>query len=260
MSYLSAIKKETVNVNPSKLFLYSHTKVGKTTLASKLDNALIIDTEDGSNFITGNIVNLRELVRKEPNKTPYMILYELAQEIKNNNLAIGKFTFDYIVIDTVTALQDIAEDYATAMYKQTQLGKNFNGRSILELPQGAGYYWLRRAFNNMYSWFEGLSKCLILLGHIKLSSILKDGKELSARDIELVGKLKQIITADCDAIGYLYRDKNEPNKVIISFKTEMQDLATGARPPHLRNQEFIISELKDNGEIIAHWDKIFINN
>ncbi|NPV12701.1 MAG: AAA family ATPase [Ignavibacteria bacterium] len=259
MGYLDNIVKDKINVNPAKLFLYSHTKVGKTTLASKLPNALIIDTEDGSNFITGNVFNLREVLRNNPDKRHYNILYELANELKAVKQS-GKLNIEYVVIDTVTALQDIAEDYATDMYKATALGKNFKGRSVLELPQGAGYYWLRKAFSNIYSWYEGIGKCLILLGHIKLASILKDGKELSARDIELVGKLKQIVTADCDAIGYLYRDKNEPNKVIVSFKTELQDLATGARPPHLRNQEFVISELMPDGNIVAHWDKIFINN
>jgi len=68
--------------------------------------------------------------------------------------------------------------------------------------------------------------------------------------------LKTIVAAGADAIGYLFRDK-ENNQNIISFKSHEQDLASGARPPHLRNQEFIISELKGN-KIITYWDKIFI--
>lgn len=248
-------KKQNSSTNPRKLFLYSHTKVGKTTLLSGLDNCLIIDTEDGSNFINGYIVNIREEMRKNPQLSPIKILYELSKEIKESDKK-----FDYIAIDTVTALQDIAEDYATMIYMNTQIGKNFKGKSVLELPQGAGYYWLRKAFSTIYSWFDGLSKCLILVGHTKLSSILKDGKELNARDIELVGKLKQIISADCDAIGYLYRDKEDPNKVIVSFKSESLDLATGARPEHLRNQQFVISEYNpETKQFKFYWDKIFIN-
>ncbi len=245
--------KNTVK-NPRKLFLYSHTKVGKTTLLSGLDNCLIIDTEDGSNFVDGYIVNLKEEIRKNKDLSPIKVLYDLSNELRESEKK-----FDYIAIDTVTALQDIAEDYATLMYKTTAVGKNFKGKSVLELPQGAGYYWLRKAFSTIYSWYEGLSKYLILVGHTKLSSILKDGKELNARDIELVGKLKQIISADCDAIGYLYRHKENPNQVIVSFKPEALDLATGARPEHLRNQEFVISEYNpETKQFNFYWDKIFI--
>lgn len=255
MAYLPKTIVKSADKNPKKLFLYSHTKVGKTTLVSGLNNCLIIDTEDGSNFVDGYKINIREILRNEPDKNAVKLLYEISQELKNSDTK-----FDYIAIDTVTALQDIAEEYATMMYKELPLGKNFKGRSVLELPQGAGYYWLRRAFSNIYSWFEGLSKCLILLGHIKLSSILKDGKELNARDIELVGKLKQMITADCDAIGYLYRNKENPNQVIVSFKTELLDLATGARPEHLRNKEFVLSEYDpETKQFKFFWNNIFIN-
>lgn len=135
------------------------------------------------------------------------------------------------------------------------MGKTYSG-NILALPNGAGYGYLREAFEKVYQAFDNKSKCLILLGHIKKASIQKDGKELSAKDIDLTGKLKSITAASMDAIGYLYR---KGNTNILSFKTAEDDLATGARPAHLRNQEFVMSELDDiNNVVTTYWDKVFI--
>ena len=43
------IKK--IEVEPRRLLLYSVPKAGKTTIFSQLPNSLIIDTEDGSDFV-----------------------------------------------------------------------------------------------------------------------------------------------------------------------------------------------------------------
>ena len=64
--------------------------------------------------------------------------------------------------------------------------------------------------------------------------------------------------SDSDAIGVLYRAKENPNQVIISFETNERDLATGARSKHLRQQKFVISELVDD-KVITHWDKIYLH-
>jgi len=97
------------------------------------------------------------------------------------------------------------------------------------------------------------------MGHVKASSIVKEGKDISAMDIDLTGKLKQIISSDSDAIGILRRGKDNSNQVIVSFKTNERDLATGARPVHLRNQEFILSEyFEEEDRFEFHWDKIYL--
>lgn len=88
---------------------------------------------------------------------------------------------------------------------------------------------------------------------------MKNGSDVSARDIQLPGKLKFILCQNADAVGYLFR--RDGDKTYISFKTDERDLATGARPEHLRNQEFILvqEEPKGSGKFIFNWDKIFIN-
>ena len=43
------VKSKTVN--PSLLTIFGQSKVGKTTMLSKLDNCLIIDTEKGTKYV-----------------------------------------------------------------------------------------------------------------------------------------------------------------------------------------------------------------
>lgn len=118
--------------------------------------------------------------------------------------------------------------------------------------------YVRDAFQKLYEMFKPYAKkCLIIVGHIRTASINKDGKELQASDLDLPGKLRQMVCSDADAIGFLHRNKNNPQN-ILSFKTSEQDLATGARPDHLKMQEFVISEMID-GKLITYWDKIFID-
>ena len=44
-----------------------------------------------------------------------------------------------------------------------------------------------------------------------------------------------MLMADCDAIGYVYRD-DEKDKLMVSFKAN-EALEAGSRSPHLRGKE-----------------------
>ena len=92
------------------------------------------------------------------------------------------------------------------------------------------------------------------------------GKDLNARDLMLTGKLKNIVCAEADAIGYLFRNSTNMNQTIFHLKTHEQDVVTGARPPHLSNQEFVILELENPDYITkkepkrfkSNWDQVFV--
>ena len=248
--------REAETTNPRKLLLISHHKTGKTTLASGLQNSLLIDTEDGSDFVAGVIFNLQKESAKF-HGSQVLTLQALSQHIRTENEKLGKPVYDYIVIDTITGLESLARRYATSLYKETIMGSKFKGSDVVtELPNGSGYDFLRKAFVELYKYFEGLAgKGLILMGHTKYSSITKLGKELSAKDVDLTGKLKQIVCRDMDAIGYLYRKEN---KVIVSFISHEQDLAVGARSPHLRNKELSLSEYDEGSQQFTfNWNQIY---
>jgi hypothetical protein len=116
--------------------------------------------------------------------------------------------------------------------------------------------YIRTAFFNVLGWIENAFPRVILLGHLKSTVIEKDGKEVSAKDLDLGGKLKSMTSADVDCIGLLYRDGN--NKCVLSFKTT-DDVICGARPTHLKNQEIVISEITPEGDFKTFWNKVFID-
>ena len=125
---------------------------------------------------------------REQKKDPIAVLSEIGKKIKE-----AGNPYEYIIIDTITKLEDLVLPLAKKSYMDTPQGKTFTGDSILELPNGAGYLWLRIAFNKVldtiYTWADNI----ILLGHLRAKSIEKEGKEVEAADLDLSGKLKSIV-------------------------------------------------------------------
>jgi hypothetical protein len=246
------IKKVAASrVNPKKLLIFSQPKVGKTSALANLENNLVLDLENSADFYEGHVINvLREA--KEHNISPLAVLKDVASQLKEN------CPFKYITIDTTSALEALVMDLAITTYRKTPMGKNYKGTDLRTLPNGAGYLYLREAFTKVYNTFDGIAECLILSAHVKDKSIDKKGTEISARDIDLAGKLKNITAADMDAIGYLYRKPNS-NINILSFKSDLSDLASGARPAHLRDKEIELSELNpETNELTFNWEEIFL--
>lgn len=264
---MSLIQKQTkTRVNAKKILLFSSPKAGKTTALSGLPDTLIIDLEDGSSFVTGNIVNVLAIAGERIGVKPKEVLNHpdgckaCIDIIKELIAELKVKSFKYIAIDTATALVKIATWLGSQMYKQTTQGKSYTGNDVVrDLANGAGYEWLRQAYEAILSSIEPYAEeCSIIIGHVKDASIMKAGGDVSARDLQLPGKLKHILCQNADAVGYIYR-KDGVN-TIVSFKNDERDLATGARPAHLNNQEFILVEEAPKGsrEFIYHWDKIFV--
>ena len=113
--------------------------------------------------------------------------------------------YKYIAIDTITQLEVWCEDEAKKMYQATPMGKNFDqdnkGLSVLTLPQGAGYLYLRKAFMKWFFVCPKLADHVIFVGHLKDKYLTKNGKEVKANDLSLSGKLREITCANADAIG-----------------------------------------------------------
>lgn len=225
--------------SPKRLVIYSQPKVGKTSLAAALDGNLILDLEDGSDFVSAMRIKA----------SSYNEIHQICEKIK----AAGR-PYKYITLDTATELETIILPLALALYNQTPMGKDYKGH-ILSLPNGAGYLYLRNAFDMMLDKVQSVCDRMIVLCHIKDKIITKADKEVSAKDIDLTGKIKQTICKNADAIGYLRR---EGNKCILSFETS-DEITCGARPAHLRNKSIIVSEIEPDGRLCAYWDRIFVD-
>jgi hypothetical protein len=239
MSIVLPTKKVKADrVNPKRLIIYSKPKTGKTTAFAGLEDNLIIDLENGSDYVEALKVKANNL-----------------QELK----AVGKaikdagYPYKYVTIDTVTALEDMVMPLAVNLYKQTAMGKNYSGDSVLTLANGAGYLYIRQSFFQVLDFIDTLAPQIILSGHIKDKQVDDKGEMVMSANIDLTGKIKSLICANADAIGYMYRSGNQ---TIINFKTN-EEVTCGARPEHLRNEEIVVSEMNEKGELIFHWDKIY---
>jgi hypothetical protein len=232
--------------SPENLIIYSKPKIGKTTMLSKLEDCLIIDLEKGTNKIDAMKVQANSLT-------------ELHNIIKAVEASDHKYK--YVAVDTVTELEAWCEWDATVMYMKTPMGKNFNRAqdpktgelkvlpksqwdSVLSLPKGAGYLYLRNSFKKWMNMLLTLAPHVIFVAHVKDAMAEKKGKEVAVKDLDLTGKLKTITAQKADAIGYVYWEGEE---LMISFSSE-DGIEANSRCAHLKNST-----------IPFEWNKIFID-
>lgn len=273
---------------PVTLVIYGPPKIGKTEVLAQLEDFLMLDFEDGSNHVSAikqKIVGFNKL-GKEADKIK-------EERLKRGELYFREFEIEFVkymkehgnpyngvIIDTITAIEDECEIEATWDYMSMVQGKNFNRvrnkpgtdednniinviskdkfKTVLTLAKGAGYLHLRNSFKRWKSKFDKIAKYKIYVAHVKDIFLEKGGKEVSAKDLDLTGKIKNITCASVDAIGLLYRDSDSPLELRISFKNNNSDLA-GSRAKHLRNQDFVLAINNPDGSIKSHnWDKIYI--
>ena len=230
---LPKAKVKASRKSPKNMIIYGAPKIGKTTVLSKLDNCLIIDLEDGSDMVDALKVkahNLKDL-----------------QTIGSAIIKEGR-PYKYIAIDTISKLEEWCEGYAKQIYMRTPMGKNFEknnpGASVLSLPNGAGYLYLRMAYKEWIDKLNKLADHVILVGHLKDKMLEKKGKEVAVKDLDLTGKIKQITCTNSDAIGYIYR---EGENTMISFDS-LDDIAAGTRCAHLKGKAMPLE-----------WSEIFID-
>ncbi len=239
MSIVLPTKKvKAERMNPKRIVIYSKPKTGKTTAYAGLEDNLIIDLENGTDFVEALKVKVNSLQE----------LLETGKAVK----AAGN-PYKFITIDTVTALEDMIMPLAIKLYRATPMGKNFDGDTVVTLPNGAGYLYIRQAFFQVLDFIDTLAPTIILSGHIKDKVVDDKGEMVMSANIDLTGKIKSLICANADAIGYMYR---KGNKTILSFKTN-EEVTCGARPEHLRNEEIVITEMID-GELKTSWEKVFV--
>jgi len=230
---LPKAKVKASRKSPKNMIIYGPPKIGKTTVLSQLDDCLIIDLEDGSDMVDALKVKVNNL-----------------SELQSIGTAIMKQgrPYKYIAIDTISKLEEWCEVEAKSIYKETPMGKNFDskntGASVLSLPNGAGYLYLRMAYKKWIDKLNKLADHIILVGHLKDKMLEKKGKEVAVKDLDLTGKIKQITCANADAVGYIYREEEE---TMISFNS-MEDVTAGSRCEHLKGKAMPLK-----------WSDIFID-
>lgn len=210
-------RTEPLTVNPGLTLLYGSRKAGKTTMLGELDNCLIVDTEKGANFITGDIASVENLTDLRN-----LVNHLLEQE-----------RYKYIALDTLNKIVEWAEEGVVTQHND----KNPNDKIIYfgDLSYGKGHALVREKIDKLIDTFATLTDHLILIGHNKLASAINETSTIvDPASLNLTGKLKNMIMAKCDSIGYVFRE-DEEDTLKISFKSNSA-LEAGSRCEHLKGK------------------------
>jgi hypothetical protein len=225
---------KAVRIGPKILILYSLPKVGKTEALvelAQMEDTLIIDAEQPHGTDTYETTSIKVDDMQQALYVAKLIDKEGVERTKAGKKGMDVFPYKFVAIDTLDAIEDYAEPWATKNYKESTIGKSFQGKSVLELPNGGGYYYLRNAVTDYIDMFASRCPYLILIVHVKEKNIAtKDGMDVKVNDISLMGKLSSIVCAKADAIGYMYRDPK--GQKMVSFQT-YDGAVMGARQKYL---------------------------
>lgn len=233
-------KVPAVTQDPKNLILFGLPKVGKTTILSTLDNNLILDFENGTDYVSALKIKVSSL--KE--------LKEICKAIKD----AGK-PYKYITIDTITAVEELAKPVAVVMYQNSPMysEKYADVKDPTVLPNGSGYGFWRSAIESIIELISSCADNLIICGHVK-DAKLDENASGSIRTLDLIGKTSRVLSAKSDAIGFVHRD--DDGNLCVKFGTDGEVL-TGARPVHLAGKDLIIAEKQEDGSFISRWDRIY---
>ena len=207
--------------SPKLLTLFGQSKVGKTTTLAELDNCLILDTEKGTDFVSAMKVQVNGLTE----------LMNVMKAVRDSD-----HKYEYIALDTLDNVVFWIEHAICAENKVKQIG---------DIPYGGGYAQVRDRVITLINRLKLLAPQVILIGHRKKTLIGSDSVEVNTSSLDLSGKLKNLVMADSDAIGFVYRDEEGNLKVTFEASSEIE---AGSRCEHLR------------GNVIDFtWDKIYID-
>lgn len=239
-------KEKTLPCKNSMRFVifFGRPKAGKSSAMAALDSNLIIDLENGYKNLSALVIQARNIND----------FGEIAKALQEEIQKTGKYPYKYITIDNATRLEEMCMGYAITLYKQTPMGKNYQGTDIRTLPNGSGYMYIRQAVRKVIDMFRTLCETLILVAHTRDRQINIEGQEMNEMTLDLTGKLSDILCGEADAIGYVYRKKNQ---TIISFEGGESSVRE-ARPEHLRGKKIVIAESDEDNKLTFYWDKIFL--
>lgn len=231
MSKITALptaRRAPLRENPKFLIIYGPPKVGKTGFISTLpDDHLFLDCEGGTELTSCISVSISST--EDIYQVIKLIITEGGKRKAAGKSGSDLFPYRFLIIDTLDILEEFCVISATDKYKSSTLGKNFEGKSVLELPNGLGYYYVREEVKEVLNKLGSVCKYMIGVSHTKDVVQDKGGVQVSSTDISLTGKLGKIIASAADAIGYMHRNKKDNSKLNVSFNHISGETMSGTR-------------------------------
>lgn len=262
------ITKVTISA-PRDLVVVSIPKMGKSAILGHFTtkyNAVVLDLEKGGyEYIPAR--RMSTYATQESDRWESYQNYISYRKLLLDN----KGKYDYLIIDGLTDLDDLTEIGATLLYMNTIIGKKFNRKnnvpdgekldyndpewkSVLSLPDGAGYQYTRRWFLQQIEFFRQIAPYRIYAGHIADKYIKDSGgkEEVVGSEIALTGKLRTIFASKVTAIAKLIADGDER---FLNFDVVNDSIVAGSRNPLLKGR-ILISKMKDN-KLETYWENIY---
>lgn len=235
--------------DPDNLIMFGLPKVGKTTLLATLPKCLILDFEDGSDYIEGLKLKIKTL------KEFKELLDDLAAYVEKHKTS----PYDFFAIDTITAFEEFAKPLALKRFKNSKDGLDFTGTDVTKDAGFSGRRALNDAMKELIDMLKPFGKTIIV-AHVKDKAVFKkDGDETALmKDMDLVSNLRNEFVRYSDAFGYIFRD--EESNLCLNFEAT-SGVAAGARPQHLANKRIIVAEKQEDKDgnitFVSHWDRIY---
>lgn len=253
---LSLTEKTKPRGTPSHLLLYGPPKTGKNSAVALLPDHLVLNLDNGVEYV-------------ETCATPYISTIDLFLEAID---AIEEMSPKpkFLVVDTVDKLQELAFHLGIKRYNDrfanTEKSKGntiYTKDDLMNLPQGGGWGFLRRGFDDLMNWIFELQIPTIWLSHVRYRYIDDATAEKAEkrmlgnrpRELALMGLICDKICADMCLIGYLFRDQNK----LMMDTTPGDSNGIGTRLRHLDSRQFCLSVKAKDGTIQdgGGWEEIF---
>lgn len=222
-------KPSKPNIEIWSAIIFGQPKVGKTSLFEGREDTLLLAFEHNSEHINGYRIFIDSA----------RTLKEVMKELKDDK------RFKYVVVDTITSAKPIFIDIAEEMYTKTLIGKNWpqnkeKYKSIENLPNGQGWYFIRQAYEMFRDYIESIGKRLIIIGHMKVTNNEETGEIY--KDIDMPQSIRSSLCAKAQVIGYIYRLNKNTNA--ISFNVG-DNILSGCNVKELSNRTFVVSQQTD---------------
>lgn len=239
---------KATRVSPKVIVLYSAPKVGKTTMLTELPGCLIIDTEGGAEMY--DCLKVRVYSTSDLIEVCNAIDEAGAARERKGMTGDDLFPYRFIALDTTDLAEQYAEESATVKYRKGPLNslKKFEERGytmITELPDGAGYPYVRNELKMVINQIAERCAHLLLICHVREKKLRSGSKktdkmdeDVMVNDLSLMGKMNAIVCSMADAVGYMYRSEEKENRgeLMISFQTN-ESSVMGARQKYLAGKK-----------------------
>lgn len=266
-----AVVKST-GLSPRDLVVIAQPKMGKSAIFGDFTtkyNGVVLNLEKGGyEYIDARKINIHE--SQEASDVDAFFNYCKIRNVLLKN----KGKYSVLFIDGLSDLDKMSELGGTLAYMKSTVGKRFNAinprdpsdkpeqfsptdpgfKSVLTLPDGAGYKHTRDWFLDQIGMFREISPYRVYAAHIADKYISDKTRDaVVGQEILLTGKLKNIFASKVTALGKLIAENNER---YLNFEVLNDSLIAGSRAPFLKGK-ILISKSEDKDTVKTFWENIF---